>query len=141
MKKAILMLLVVIGGLVSSQLFTGCAGACQRMDANGSIIGSTNGDWVVVKQSGGHITDVYKLENVMVQSENGSDGWLFLDHNGNPAHIGGDMKAIRCNHDKDEVFSQYVEYHMEWDTCTYQEKYQESLKQKAVTDSQNFKHK
>ena len=138
MKKTLILMLVIIGGLVSSQLFTGCAGACQRMDANGAIIGSTNGDWIFIKQSGGKITDVYKLENMLVQSESGSDGWLFLDHNGNPVHAGGDMKAIRCNSNKDEVFSQYVEYHMEWDTCTYQEKYQAYIKNKAIQD---FTHK
>ena len=60
----------------------------------------------------------------MVQSEEGSDGWLFLDQIGNPVHIGGDMKAIRVNKgNKEEIFSNYVEYHAEWDTITYQQKY------------------
>ena len=99
-----------------------CAGACQRMKANGSFVGSVKGDWIIVKQSGGHITDVFKLENVMVQSEEGSDGWLFLDMNRNPVHIGGDMKAIRVTSRKNEIFSDYVEYHMENETMSYQEK-------------------
>ena len=108
--------------------FAGCAGTCQRIKANGSIIGSVSGDWIVVKQSGGRITDVYKLEGVMVKSEEGSDGWLFLDQDGNPVHIGGDMKAIRVTTRKREIFAKYHEYHMEFEVQTYQElfgKYEE----------------
>ncbi len=104
-------------------MLSGCAGTCQRMKANGSVVGTTSGDWIVVKQSGGHITDVYKLDNVFVQSEAGSDGWLFVDQNDNATHIGGDMKAIRVSNRKTEIFDSYVEYHMEHDNMTYQEKY------------------
>jgi len=104
-------------------LLDGCAGACQRIKANGSLIGSTKGDWIVVKESGGKITDVYKLEDVMVQSEASSDGWLFLDQNGNPVNIGGDMKAIRVVSNKQEVFDRYVEYHMEFEDISYREKF------------------
>jgi hypothetical protein len=105
-------------------LTNGCAGTCQRMKANGSIVGSVKGDWVVVKQSGGRITDVFLLEDVMVQSEQGSDGWLFVDQQGNATHIGGDMKAIRVEpRNKQEMFSKYHEYHMEFESQTYQEKY------------------
>ena len=110
-------------------LTNGCAGTCQRIKANGSIVGSISGDWIVIKQSGGRITDVYLLEDRMVKSEQGSDGWLFLDQNGNPVHIGGDMKAIRVTSGKQEMFDKYIEYHMEFETQTYQEKYA-SLKNK-----------
>jgi hypothetical protein len=121
--KKILFLSLMVLSIVTIFLLNSCASSCQRMKANGSIIGTTNGDWIVIKQSGGHITDVYKLEDVMVQSEEGSDGWLFLDQDGNPVHIGGDMKAIRVVTNKKEIFNSYVEYHMEFDTISYQEKY------------------
>ena len=118
MKKllGILMLLSIV------VLMNSCAGACQRIKANGSLIGSISGDWIVVKESGGIITDVYKLEDVMVQSEATSDGWLFLDQDGNPVNIGGDMKAIRVVSNKAAVFDSYVEYHIEHDSVTYQKK-------------------
>ena len=118
MKKlfGILMLFTIMVALSS------CAGTCQRMKANGSIIGSIKGDWIVIKQSGGITTDVYKLNNVMVQSEEGSDGWLFVDTNSNAVHIGGDMKAIRVDNNKDQIFNSYFEYHIEFDTCTYKER-------------------
>jgi hypothetical protein len=115
-----IMMILIVG---ISFLTTSCAQTCQRIKANGSIIGTVSGPWIVIKQSGGVITDVFKLDNALVKSEQGSDGWLFLDHNGNPVHIGGDMKAIRCNEDKAEVFSRYVEYHQDIDRCTYIEKY------------------
>lgn len=103
-------------------LNTGCASTCQRIRANGSIIGSVSGPWVVEKMSGGVITDVYLLDEAAVKSELSSDGWIFTDKNGNPIHIGGDMKAIRCNNEKISLFSQYVEFHMDIDLCTYKEK-------------------
>jgi hypothetical protein len=122
MKKYFGILVLLIGTAV--MLFTsGCAQTCQRMKANGSVIGTVSGSWVVEKMSGGVITDVYKLEDALVKSEEGSDGWLFLDQNGNPVHLGGDMKAIRCTNDKQEVFDKYVEFHMDLDLCTYAEKY------------------
>jgi len=115
----IMMILIVGISLVT----TSCAQTCQRIKADGGVIGTYSGSWVVVKQSGGVITDVYLLNDALVKSETGSDGWLFLDQNGNPVHIGGDMKAIRCNNDKREVFNRYVEYHQDIDRCTYIEKY------------------
>jgi hypothetical protein len=124
MKKILVFLALIVVTVVTSTTFIGCAGACQRIKANGSIVGSTNGDWVVIKQSGGDITDVFLLEDVMVQSEPSSDGWLFLDQKGNPTHIGGDMKAIRITSDKQEMFSKYVEYHMEFTPLSYHEYFQ-----------------
>jgi hypothetical protein len=126
MKKSILIIagLAILLSVISVSL-NSCASSCQRIKANGSIIGSTNGDWIVIKQSGGRITDVYLLESVMVQSEQGSDGWLFLDQDGNPTHIGGDMKAIRVSGNKQRLFSKYHEYHMEFEVKTYGELYGE----------------
>jgi hypothetical protein len=105
-------------------LVTSCAQFHQKIKADGGFFGTYNGAWIVIKQSGGVITDVYKLDDALVKSEAGSDGWLFLDQNNNPVHIGGDMKAIRCNNDKISMFKQYEEFHMEIDLCTYKEKFE-----------------
>ena len=105
-------------------LNSGCAGTCQRMSANGGVVGTYSGAWVVEKMSGGVITDVYILNDAIVLSEPGSDGWIFTDKNGNPVHIGGDMKAIRCNNSAGEVSAQYIEYHFDTDHCTYKEKFE-----------------
>jgi hypothetical protein len=119
MKKLVNILMLFVMMLA----FSSCASTCQRMKANGAVVGSISGDWIVIKQSGGKITDVFKLENIMVQSEGQSDGWLFIDRDGNPVHIGGDMKAIRVTNNKKAVFDSYIEYHMEHDSLTYQDKY------------------
>ena len=114
MKKVLFLSLIF-----STIIFSNCARLSNKIDSDGALIGSTKGDWIVVKQSGGVITDVWKLEDQFVQSEQGSDGWLFVDQNGNPVHVGGDMKAIRANKNKEDVFSKYVEYHMEHDSLSY----------------------
>jgi len=115
------LLLVMISVTI---LNSGCAGTCQRMSANGGVVGTYSGAWVVEKMSGGVITDVYILNDAIVLSEPGSDGWIFTDKNGNPVHIGGDMKAIRCNNSAGEVSAQYIEYHFDTDHCTYKEKFE-----------------
>ena len=51
------------------------------------------------------------------------DGWLFVDKRNNPVHVGGDMKAVRLNHDAQDVLNSYIEYHMEFDSLTYQQRY------------------
>ena len=122
------LLLVMISVTI---LNSGCAGTCQRIKANGAIVGTVSGAWIVEKMSGGVITDVYILDAAIVLSEAGSDGWIFTDKNGNPVHIGGDMKAIRCNKSAGDVSAQYVEYHMDIDHCTYKEKF-EKVRGKAT---------
>lgn len=102
-------------------MLTGCARECNKMKSNGGVLGSYPGDWIVLTYSGNHITDVWKLTNAMVQSEEHSDGWLFVDSNGSAVHVGGNTKAIRVN-DKDAVkWSKYVEYHSEFTSQTYQQ--------------------
>ena len=115
--------IVMIVMVAISILSTSCAQTCQRIKANGSIIGTVSGPWIVLKQSGGVITDVFKLDNALVKSEQGSDGWIFTNQDGNVVHIGGDMKAIRCSNNKQSIFNQYVEFHADIDLCTYKEKY------------------
>ena len=102
----------------------GCEGTCNRIDRDGSLIGTAAGDWIVVKYNGGIITDVWKLRDVLVQSEEHSDGWLFKDQNGNMVNIGGDSKAIRIReNNKEAIFATYVEYHAEHDTIPYHVKF------------------
>ena len=118
-----------IGILAMVILFSGCARTCNRQKANGGIIGSYEGDWIVVTYSGNHITDVWKMTNVMVQSEETSDGWLFVDDNGNAVHVGGNTKAIRVNDKASINWDKYVEYHSEFSNLTYQQ-YTDSINKK-----------
>jgi hypothetical protein len=108
-------------------VLTGCAKLQNQIDRDGALLGSTKGDWIVIKQSGGDITDIWKLEDEMVQSEENSDGWLFKDQNGNIVNVSGDTKAIRVKEKKEEIFARYVEYHMEFDSLSYAERYKEHL--------------
>lgn len=103
---------------------TGCARWQQKVTADGSLFGSTKGDWVVVRVSANEIVDVWLLDNAFVQSEDGSDGWLFVDNDGNAVNVGGDIKAVRASsrQQRDVLFKQYVEYHKEFETITYSEK-------------------
>jgi hypothetical protein len=64
--------------------------------------------------------DVWVLKNVIINNEEHSDGWFFLDNNGNVVHLGGDVKIIRVN-DK-SLLQKYHEYHREIDGGTYEYK-------------------
>ncbi len=101
--------------------FTGCASFWNDIDSGKSLLGSYRGDYVVVNATGGVIADVWILENVLVESESGSDGWRFKDSDNNMIHLGGDSKVIRV--DNKATLRLYREYHMEFETETYQEKY------------------
>lgn len=119
-----------IGLLAMILLFSGCAKTCNKRTANGGLFGSYPGDWIVVTYSGNHITDVWKMSNVMVQSEEHSDGWLFVDDHNNAIHVGGNTKAIRVN-DKDAAqWNKYVEYHFEFNKVPYQQ-YVDSINTKT----------
>ena len=116
----------LVVSLGSTLFLTGCAKTWDRAAANGGLITSSKAPYIIVKQSGGHITDVYKLQDAVIQSEQGSDGWLFLDAAGRPVHIGGDMKSIRftpvpVGSGIKTVWDCYYEYHMEYEVQTYQE--------------------
>jgi hypothetical protein len=102
---------------------TSCAKLSNNIKRDGSFWGTTTAPYVVIKQSGGKITDVYKLENAYIQSETQSDGWLFVDSKQRPIHMGGDMKSIRFNSTYDELWNEYHEYHMEFESKSYQELY------------------
>jgi len=109
-------------------LTVGCAKQRNRWAANGgffaSMTGGVNGDHVVISQSGGEIMDVWKLKNSIVQSPEGSDGWLFRDNDGNPVNIGGDVKVIRIVGGSGvNLWDKDHEYHMEFESQTYREKF------------------
>ena len=101
--------------------FTGCASFWNDIDSGKSVFGSYRGDYVVVNATGGLIADVWVLEDVLVESESGSDGWRFKDSDNNMIFLGGDSKVMRI--DNKSTLRNYREYHMEFETQTYQEKY------------------
>ena len=114
-------LATTLGALVlSATALTGCAKTRDQITAQGGFFGSHKAPYVVVKQSGGVITDVYKLPNAIIQSEQGSDGWLFVDQSGRAVHIGGDMKSLRFDSTSDPQWGCYSEYHMEFEKQPYQ---------------------
>jgi hypothetical protein len=101
--------------------FMGCAKWQNQVAADGGIWGSYAGDYIVRNDSGGRIMDMWILKNVIVQSVESGSGWLFRDDDGNPIHLGGDVKVIRVIKGID--MSKYHEYHAEFETKTYQELY------------------
>ena len=108
--------------LASTLMLAGCANYWNTVARDGGMFGSYNGDWVVVKYSGGKIMDVWKLQNSLVQSEEHSDGWLFQDNDGNAVNIGGDTKHFRINNrsDKASLWNQYHEYHFDVQGGSYE---------------------
>ena len=120
MKKLSMLMAVMVLVIISA---TGCAKVRNQWKSNGgfwsSMVGGTMGNYVVISQSGGKIMDCWKLLDVMVQSPEASDGWLFVDSNGNSVYVGGDVKIIRCI--EKDVFKQYHEYHMESESLSYRQ--------------------
>ncbi len=102
---------------------SGCAKTKNKWAQQGGILGSYTSDYVVIRQNGGEIMDVWKLKSVMVQSEEGSDGWLFQDQNGNVVNVGGDAKIVRITSKNSELWNKYQEYHSEFENQTYREKF------------------
>ncbi len=96
-------------------LLSGCADTWNKADNQGGLFVSTTADYIVLKQSGGVITDVYKLKDVIVSSPDRSDGWIFKDQKGNSINVGGDTKAIRINDKNSDLMDKYCEYHMEFE--------------------------
>ena len=105
MRKKILGLLVV--GALSLEL-VGCGGVLENNIASERVDESKN-NYVVINYSGGKIVDVWTLENAYVQNSSNSDGYEFVDDNGNFVTVSGDVLVIRCNDDKE--FSKYEEFH------------------------------
>jgi len=107
----------------------GCAKLSDDIAANGSLLGSTKAPYIVVNESGGEIMDVYKLKNAIVQSQ--TAGWLFLDNEGLPVFLGGDVKMIRLKSTDSPLWDSYNEYHAEMESLTYREKF---LSGHGITD-------
>jgi len=99
--------------------FAGCAKLGNEIARDGGFFGSYAGDYIIRNDSGGKIMDVWKLKNIIVQSESASDGWLFRDDAGNVINLGGDVKIIRVNNSA--TWDKYFEYHAEFNTKSYQE--------------------
>jgi|TARA_Y100000310_G_scaffold130972_1_gene130147 hypothetical protein len=116
MKKIILLLVIMV-------TLSGCAKTWDAADANGGLFTSSKAPYIIVNQSGGIIMDVYKLNNAVVQSPTGSDGWLVKDNDGAPIYLGGDVKTIRLKTIHDKRWKKYHEYHMEFEKKTYREVY------------------
>jgi hypothetical protein len=116
--------------LITVLTITSCSKMRNRWKSEGgffaSMAGGTMEDYVVISQSGGEIMDCWKLKNVMVQSPETSDGWLFIDADGNSVYVGGDVKIIRCM--GRVVFEDYHEYHMENESLSYRKKFSKSDK-------------
>lgn len=83
----------------------------------GSLLGSTKSDYVAINYSGEKIMDVWVLSDQYVQSEGESDGWNFVDKNGDVIMLGGDVKIIRIN--DASTLAKYKEYHYEFDGGDY----------------------
>lgn len=129
MRKSLIRILVLAAVslvLLVIVLNCSCAKTRDKWAAQGSMFTSTKADYIVISQSGGLIMDVWKLRGVIVQSEDTSDGWLFLDTAGHPIFIGGDVKTIRLLKDK-TIWEKYHEYHMEFEAVTYREKFNSSI--------------
>jgi hypothetical protein len=98
---------------------SGCAGCRNTIAAKGGLIGSYEGNYVVINYTGGVIADVWVLRDVYVQSEENSDGWRFTDPDGNVIFLGGDIKVIRIKEADD--LKKWHEYHMEFEDKIYQD--------------------
>ena len=106
--------------LLSLLTLSGCAKFWDSASAKGGVFISEKAPYIIVNSSGGVIQDVYLLDNSIIQSPKGSDGWLFLDNLGQPVYLGGDVKTIRLTKsNKDRMFSQYTEFHILLDGLNY----------------------
>lgn len=101
----------VLAGILSvSVTLTGCFASLENQIAkDGSLFGTSRGDYIVINSSGDLIMDIYKLKDAYVDSEMSSDGWNFIDNKGNVVMLGGDVKVIRVK--DDATWDSYQEYH------------------------------
>lgn len=99
--------------------------ACTGFDFNDPTdprnVCEADGGWIVIKHSGGVITDVWLLKKNTIQVE--SIGLRFLDNSRHYIYVRGDMEAIQLASHNDVLFDKYIEYHMEFDSLNYQQRY------------------
>jgi len=98
-------------------LFAGCASWRNDIAHKGGLFTEYRGDYVIVDRPGGIITDVWVLRDAYVESEKNSDGWRFIDNNGQPTNVGGSAKVIRIK--SLEELQNYHEYHIERSLVPY----------------------
>ena len=100
---------------------TGCASCNNEIKMKGGIIGEYAADYIVMNQSGGDTLDVWKLKNCYVEQHGA--GWRFVDGSGNAVFLGGDVKVIRMNNENAGEWDKYHEYHWEFESQTYRQKF------------------
>lgn len=96
---------------------TGCfAGLSNDINKRGGFIGSHKADYIIVNTTGSMILDIYKLKNMYVSENEGTDGVNFK-HPITGSHISlqGDVKIIRNPTNKE--WDSYVEYHADEIFC------------------------
>jgi hypothetical protein len=119
MKK--IMLLVAVIALIA--IIAGCAGISNKIAQHGSVWGKTRGNYVVINYAGTEIADVWIIRDTFVDSPEGSDGWEFVDAQGNAQKIGGNSKITRVADTNLADLSKYHEYHMEFEKRSYRDLY------------------
>lgn len=112
--------LILLGLTLSMFTFTGCASLENKMAKDGGLFVSTKGDYIIINSSGDRIMDIWKLRDTYVDSEPNSDGWSFIDANGDIQMLGGDVKITRVKNSK--TWDKYEEYH-------YDEEFVKELKE------------
>ncbi|MGL5749784.1 MAG: hypothetical protein ACRCXT_04605 [Paraclostridium sp.] len=120
MKKKIMIL-----AILSTMLFGGCfAGISNDINKRGGFIGSHKADYIIVNTTGSMILDIYKLKDMYVSENTGTDGVNFKHPNtGSHISLQGDVKIIRNPTAKE--WDMYVEYHADELFC-------EELKKKGL---------
>ena len=112
---------MMLGFLLTVALLTyGCADAWNKVNTQDRIT-----KYIIISQSGGKIMDVWKLKNTSVSPH--TFGWTFKEED-NSIIISGNIKVIRVNDENNELWEQYHEYHMEFETKTYRELYNTIIK-------------
>jgi hypothetical protein len=72
--------------------------------------------YVMIRQSGGVITDVYKIRDpTRLNSYSDQTPWGFKDYENNSyLYLSGDLKVIRFDDSNNTLADQYCEYHQEF---------------------------
>jgi hypothetical protein len=96
------------GCLLGVVLFVGSFfTATGQMAVSKLLAGTNNGTWLVIDNSGGDTLRHWVIEDGYVESSSQSDGWQFLDTNGNLCYVSGDAFVMRITEPLDEFKSRY----------------------------------
>jgi len=98
---------------------------------------ANNKKWVIIKYSGEVITDIYKITKAKSGAEREEVYWgdvclKFVDSKGYPISLnyGSYIKVIEMPLNDNVMFNKFIEYHMEWDSLSYKERYKEFIAKK-----------